>query len=93
MVSPFFCLPGFHFFGCFSFGRFFERAERFVPESIEPATQGFDPSRVHSVEPPGTLCAVRDQTRRFEYPQVLGDCGTTHVHPFGDLSHRQRAVA
>jgi hypothetical protein len=51
MISPY----AFHFFGCFSFGRFFERGERFVPESIEPAAQGLDPSLVHSVEPPGTL--------------------------------------
>jgi hypothetical protein len=27
MISPFCCLHGFHFFGSFSFGRFFERAE------------------------------------------------------------------
>jgi len=86
MISPSFCLHVF-FFGSFSFGRFFERAERFAPESIEPATQGLDPSQVHSVEPPGTLCAVRDQMRRLEYPQVLGDCGTAHVHSSRDLSH------
>jgi hypothetical protein len=24
---------------------------------------------------------------------VLGDCGTAHIHPFGDLSHRSRAAA
>jgi hypothetical protein len=93
MVSPSSSLDDFHFFGRFSFGRFFERDERFAPESIEPATQGFDPFRVDSVEPPGTLCAIGDQTRRFEYLQVLRDCGTADVHPFGDLSHRSRAAA
>jgi hypothetical protein len=86
MISPSFCLHVF-FFVSFSFGRFFERAERFAPESIEPATQGLHPSQVHSVEPPGTLCAVRDQMRRLEYLEVLGDCWTAYVHPFGDLSN------
>jgi hypothetical protein len=90
MVSP---SLGFHFFGCFSFGRFFERAERFVPEPIEPATQSLDPSWIHSVDPAGTLRAIHNQMRRFEYPQVLGDCGTAHVHPSGDLAHRSCAAA
>jgi hypothetical protein len=55
--------------------------------------QHLDPCRVDSVEPPGSLCAVRDQTRRFEYSEMLRDCGTAHVHPFSDLSHRSRAAA
>jgi hypothetical protein len=93
MVAPSFYLDGFHFFRCFSFGRFFERAERFDPESIEPAAKGLDPPLVHRVEPPGTFCAVRDQTRRFEYSEMLGHCWTANVHPFGDLSHRSRTAA
>src|SRR5580704_118136 len=92
-ISLFFRLHGFHFFGCFSFGQFFEREERFVPESVEPTPQDLDPLWVHRVEPSGTLCAVCHQTCPFEYPQVLGDRGTAHVHPVGDLSHGPSAAA
>jgi hypothetical protein len=36
--------------GCLALGRLFERCERFVPETIEPAAQGFDAAGVHSIE-------------------------------------------
>jgi len=33
------------------------------------------------------------QSCRLEDLQVLGDCGTTHLHPFGDLGYGSSAAA
>src|SRR5262245_36449806 len=77
----------------FSISRFLERGERFIPESIEPSAQCLNPPRVHRIEPPRTLGAIDNQSRRLEHFQVLGDRGTAHVHPFGNLAHRTGAAA
>lgn len=36
--------------GCLALGRLFERCERFLPETIEPAAQSLDAAGVHGIE-------------------------------------------
>src|SRR5262245_45524847 len=80
--SSWFSLPG-----CFSLGRFLERRERFVPESIEPTPQNVDPALVDRVESPRALRPVTHEARCFEDSEVLGNGWTCDVHPIGDFSH------
>src|SRR5262249_16694439 len=87
-----FMMTSFQLLG-FSFSRCLERCGRLAPESIEPSTQRLDPPRVHRIEPACALGAIDNQSCRLENLQMLGDGGTAHVHPFGDLSHGASTAA
>src|SRR5262249_26951671 len=78
--------------GCFSRDRSFERGERVIPESVEPAAQRIESPRVHRIEPPCAFGPIHDQSCSLENLQVLGDRGTAHVHPLGDLADRARTT-
>src|SRR5262249_26143028 len=78
---------------CFSLGRFLERSERFIPESVQPLAQRLNPPRVHREEPPRAFRAVYDESCRLEDLQVLGYRGACHVHPICDLTYRSCAAS
>src|SRR5688572_24462889 len=70
-----------------------ERAERFVPELIEPAAQCTQAVRIDVVDAPRALGAIGHQARFLEHLQVLRDGGAAHRHAVGKLAHRARARA
>ena len=64
-----------------------ERDERFIPESLQPLAQRLNAPCVDCVDPSRALGMNRHQSCCLEDLQVLGDCGATHLHPFGDLAN------
>src|SRR4030095_6365773 len=77
----------------FSFSRFLERSERFIPESVEPTAERFEALRLHRIKPTRTLSTVHHQSCPLENLQGLRNRGSGHVHPFGNFPHRARTTA
>src|SRR5262249_57249665 len=72
--------------------RLLERGERLIPESVEPAAQRFEASRVDRVHPSRALGSNPNEPSRLKDFQMLGDRRAAHIHPFGNLPHRPTPV-
>jgi hypothetical protein len=57
--------------GCSPLDYFFEGAQRFIPESIEPLTQRFNATRIDLVEAPGAFGFDYDEPCRLEDLKML----------------------